>query len=601
MSVATKKSIKGGEFIVRETAAEEVFIPEEFNEEQKMMAQACQDFVDTEITPKVEEIDSMKNPDLVPSIFKKAGELGLLGISVPEQYNGMGMSFNTSMLIADIIGSAGSFSTTYGAHTGIGTLPILYYGTEDQKEKYLPKLATGQWAACYCLTEPDAGSDANSGKTKAVLSEDGKHYKITGQKMWISNAGFADLFIVFAKIEDDKNLTAFIVEKTFGGITLGEEEKKLGIKGSSTRQVFFNDCEVPVENMLSDRQNGFKIAVNILNIGRVKLGAGVLGGCRVVTSQAIQYANDRKQFGTSISSFGAIKGKLAEMATKIYVTESLDYRAGQNIEDKINDLIADGMEDAEAKLKGVEQFAIECAIAKIHSSEVLDYVVDQGVQIYGGMGFSADAPMERAYRDSRIARIYEGTNEINRMLMVGMLLKRAMKGELDIMDPAMAVSKELTSVPNFTSIDKSKPFAAEKEVIKNLKKVFLMVGGKAAMALQDRIEEEQEIMMNLADVLIEVYAAESALLRTEKLVAQRGEEACADYMAMSQIYLSYAVDKINASAKEAIAAFTKGDEQKVMLMGLKRFTKMDLVNTKSLRRQVADTMIKENKFPYYFG
>lgn len=601
MSTATKKSIKGGEFIVRETAAEEVFIPEEFNEEQKMMAQACQDFIDTEITPKVEEIDSMKNPDLVPSIFKKAGELGLLGISVPEQYNGMGMSFNTSMLIADIIGSAGSFSTTYGAHTGIGTLPILYYGTEEQKQKYLPKLATGQWAACYCLTEPDAGSDANSGKTKAVLSEDGKHYKITGQKMWISNAGFADLFIVFAKIEDDKNLTAFIVEKTFGGISLGEEEKKLGIKGSSTRQVFFNDCQVPVENMLSERQNGFKIAVNILNIGRVKLGAGVLGGCRAVTSQAVQYANDRKQFGTPISGFGAIKGKLAEMATKIYVTESLDYRAGQNIEDKINDLIADGMEDAEAKLKGVEQFAIECAIAKIHSSEVLDYVVDQGVQVYGGMGFSADAPMERAYRDSRIARIYEGTNEINRMLMVGMLLKRAMKGELDIMDPAMAVSKELTSVPSFTSIDQSKPFAAEKEVIKNLKKVFLMVGGKAAMALQDRIEEEQEIMMNLADVLIEVYAAESALLRTEKLVGQRGEEACADYMAMSQIYLSYAVDKINASAKEAIAAFTKGDEQKVMLMGLKRFTKMDLVNTKALRRQVADTMIKENKFPYFFG
>lgn len=601
MSTATKKSIKGGEFIVRETAAEEVFIPEEFNEEQKMMAQACQDFIDTEITPKVEEIDSMKNPDLVPSIFKKAGELGLLGISVPEQYNGMGMSFNTSMLIADIIGSAGSFSTTYGAHTGIGTLPILYYGTEEQKQKYLPKLATGQWAACYCLTEPDAGSDANSGKTKAVLSEDGKHYKITGQKMWISNAGFADLFIVFAKIEDDKNLTAFIVEKSFGGISLGEEEKKLGIKGSSTRQVFFNDCQVPVENMLSERQNGFKIAVNILNIGRVKLGAGVLGGCRAVTSQAVQYANDRKQFGTPISGFGAIKGKLAEMATKIYVTESLDYRAGQNIEDKINDLIADGMEDAEAKLKGVEQFAIECAIAKIHSSEVLDYVVDQGVQVYGGMGFSADAPMERAYRDSRIARIYEGTNEINRMLMVGMLLKRAMKGELDIMDPAMAVSKELTSVPSFTSIDQSKPFAAEKEVIKNLKKVFLMVGGKAAMALQDRIEEEQEIMMNLADVLIEVYAAESALLRTEKLVGQRGEEACADYMAMSQIYLSYAVDKINASAKEAIAAFTKGDEQKVMLMGLKRFTKMDLVNTKALRRQVADTMIKENKFPYFFG
>lgn len=602
MSVAEdKKSIKGGEFIVRETEANEVFIPEEFSEEQKMMAQACQDFIDTEIAPNADRIDSMKEPDLVPNIFKKAGELGLLGISVPEAYGGMGMSFNTSMLMADIIGAAGSFSTTYGAHTGIGTLPIVYYGTEEQKQKYLPKLATGEWAACYCLTEPDAGSDANSGKTKAVLSADGSHYKITGQKMWISNAGFADLFIVFAKIEDDKNLTAFIVEKTFGGITMNEEEKKMGIKGSSTRQVFFNDCEVPAENMLSERGNGFKIAVNILNIGRVKLGAGVLGGCRTVISQATNYANERKQFGVSISSFGAIKGKLAEMATRTYVTESLDYRAGQNIEDKINDLIGRGMEDAEAKLKGVEQFAIECAIAKIHSSEVLDYVVDEGVQVYGGMGFSADAPMERAYRDARIARIYEGTNEINRMLMVGMLLKRAMKGELDIYGPAMAVSKELTSVPTFSTIDKSVLFAGEKEVIKNLKKVFLMVGGKAAMALQDKIEDEQEVMMNLADILIEIYACESAMLRTEKLVSQRGEEACKDYIAMTQIYMSQAVEKINAAAKEAIGSFTKGDEQKVMLMGLKRFTKMDLVNVKELRRQVADTMIAKGKYPYFFG
>ena len=597
----TKRSIKGGEFLVRETSAQEVFIPEEFSEEQKMMAQACSDFIETEITPNVDRIDSMKEPDLVPKIFKKAGELGLLGITVPEQYGGLGMSFNTSMLIADVIGAAGSFSTTYGAHTGIGTLPILYYGDEAQKEKYLPKLATGQWAACYCLTEPDAGSDANSGKTKAVLSDDGKHYNITGQKMWISNAGFADLFIVFAKIENDKNLTAFIVEKTFGGITMNEEEKKLGIKGSSTRQVFFNDCPVPVENMLSDRQNGFKIAVNILNIGRVKLGAGVLGGCRTVISHATQYANERKQFGTPISSFGAIKSKLAEMATKTYVTESLDYRAGQDIEDQINELIAGGMDDAEAKLKGVEQFAIECAISKIHSSEVLDYVVDQGVQVYGGMGYSADAPMERAYRDARIARIYEGTNEINRMLMIGMLLKRAMKGELKMFEPAMAVSKELVSVPTFTTIDKSVLFNAEKEVLKNLKKVFLMVGGKAAMALQDKIEDEQEIMMNLADILIEIYAVESAMLRTEKLMSQRGEEACKDYIAMTQIYMAQAIDLVNAAAKEAIASFTKGDEQKVMLMGLKRFTKMDLVNTKDLRRQVADTMIAKGKFPYYFA
>jgi len=597
MSTQTN-SIQGGEFLVRETPAQDIFIPEEFSEEQKMMAQACQDFIDTEINPNVEKIDSMKHPEVVPELFKKAGDLGLLGIAVPEEYGGLGMSFNTSMLIADIIGASGSFSTTYGAHTGIGTLPILYYGTEEQKQTYLPKLATGEWAACYCLTEPDAGSDANSGKTKAVLSADGTQYLITGQKMWISNAGFADLFIVFAKIEDDKNLTAFIVEKTFGGITMNEEEKKLGIKGSSTRQVFFNDCPVPVANMLSARGNGFKIAVNILNIGRVKLGAGVLGGARTVTTQCIRYSAERKQFGVSINTFGAIKAKLAEMATRIYATESLCYRAGQDIEDRMGALAAQGLSDAEAKLKAMEQFAIECAIAKVHGSEVLDYIVDQGVQIYGGMGYSADAPMERAYRDARISRIYEGTNEINRMLMVGMVLKRAMKGEINLFEPAMAVASELVSVPSFESIDTSELFAMEKDLVHKLKKVFLMVGGKAAMALQDRIEDEQEIMMNLADVMIEIYAAESVLLRTEKLVSQRGEGACAAQIAMSRIYLYEAIDKVEAAAKEAIVSFAKGDEQKVMLMGLKRFTKPDFVNTKELRRQVADVMIGEGKYPF---
>jgi alkylation response protein AidB-like acyl-CoA dehydrogenase len=597
MSTITK-SINGGEFLIKETEAQDIFIFEEFTEEQKMMAQACQDFVDTEIHPKIEEIDSMKHPELVPSIFKKAGELGLLGISVPEEFGGMGMSFNTSMLIADIIGGAGSFSTTYGAHTGIGTLPILYYGTEAQKQKYLPKLATGEWAACYCLTEPDAGSDANSGKTKAVLSSDGKHYVINGQKMWISNAGFADLFIVFAKIDDDKNLSAFIVEKGFGGITMNEEEKKMGIKGSSTRQVFFNDCKVPVENMLSERQNGFKIAVNILNIGRIKLGAGVLGGCRTVASYAIKYAGERKQFGVAINTFGAIKQKLAEMAVRTYACEALCYRAGQDIEDRMEALAAEGMPDAEAKLKALEQFAIEAAIAKVHGSEVLDYVVDQGVQVYGGMGYSADAPMEKAYRDARISRIYEGTNEINRMLMVGMLLKRAMKGEINLFEPAMAVANELTSVPSFETIDTSELFASEKEVIKKLKKVFLMVGGKAAMALADKIESEQEVMMNLADIMIEIYAAESAILRTEKLVSQRGEDSCKPQIAMAQVYLFEAVEKIQTAAKEAIASFTKGDEQKVMLMGLKRFTKADLVNTKELRREIADYMIEKGKYPF---
>ena len=597
MSTQTN-SIQGGEFLVRETPAQDIFIPEEFSEEQKMMAQACQDFIDTEINPNVEKIDSMKHPELVPQLFKKAGDLGLLGIAVPEIYGGLGMSFNTSMLIADIIGASGSFSTTYGAHTGIGTLPILYYGTEAQKQTYLPKLAAGEWAACYCLTEPDAGSDANSGKTKAVLSADGTHYLITGQKMWISNAGFADLLIVFAKIEEDKNLTAFIVEKTFGGITMNEEEKKLGIKGSSTRQVFFNDCPVPVANMLSDRGNGFKIAVNILNIGRVKLGAGVVGGARTVTSQCITYSTDRKQFGVAINTFGAVKAKLAEMATRIYATESLCYRAGQDIEDRMGALAAQGLSDSESKLKAMEQFAIECAIAKVHGSEVLDYIVDQGVQIYGGMGYSADAPMERAYRDARISRIYEGTNEINRMLMVGMVLKRAMKGEINLFEPAMAVAAELVSVPSFESIDTSELFAMEKDLVHKLKKVFLMVGGKAAMSLQDRIEDEQEIMMNLADVMIEIYAAESVLLRTEKLVSLRGEAACAAQIAMSKIYLYEAIDKVEAAAKEAIVSFAKGDEQKVLLMGLKRFTKPDFINTKELRRQVADVMIAESKYPF---
>ena len=592
------KTIQGGEYLIRETDAQDVFIPEEFTEEQKMMAQACQDFIDTEITPKIEEIDSMKNPDLVPSIFKKAGELGLLGVSVPEEYGGLGMSFNTSMLIADIIGAAGSFSTTYGAHTGIGTLPILYYGSEEQKQKYLPKLATGEWAACYCLTEPDAGSDANSGKTKATLSADGKTYLINGQKMWISNAGFADLFIVFAKIEDDKNLTAFIVEKTFGGITMNEEEKKMGIKGSSTRQVFFNDCPVPVENMLSERGNGFKIAVNVLNVGRIKLGSGVLGGVRTVISKCIAYSTERRQFGVSINTFGAIKSKLAEMATRTYVSESLAYRAGQDIEDLMDALAAEGLSDAEAKLKALEQFSIECAIAKIHGSEVLDYVVDQGVQIYGGMGYSAEAPMERAYRDARISRIYEGTNEINRMLMVGMILKRAMKGEINLFEPAMAVASELTSVPSFETIDASELFAVEKDILKKLKKVFLMVGGKAAMALQDKIEDEQEIMLNLADVMIEVYAAESAILRAEKLAAKNGEDAAKYQIAMAKVYLFTAIDKIHAAAKEAIVSFAKGDEQKVLLMGLKRFTKPDIVNVKELRREIADYMISEGKYPF---
>ncbi|HCX23606.1 MAG: acyl-CoA dehydrogenase [Flammeovirgaceae bacterium] len=596
-SVAQKQAIKGGEFIVRETEAQEIFIPEEFSEEQKMMAAATQDFIDKEIAPITDRIDSMEE-GLMPSLMDKAGELGLLGISVPEEYGGMGMSFNTGMLMADIIAASGSFSTAYGAHTGIGTLPILYYGTEEQKQKYIPKLASGEWKAAYCLTEPDAGSDANSGKTKAKLSDDGKNYIINGQKMWISNAGFADLFIVFAKIDDDKNLTAFIVEKTYGGITMNDEERKLGIKGSSTRQVFFNDCTVPVENMLSERENGFKIAVNVLNVGRIKLGCGVINGCKDIASKATNYANERKQFGVSISSFGAIQTKLANMAAKTFAIESAAYRAGQNIDDRIDSLIAEGMDPSKAKLKALEQFSIECAIIKIHGSEVLDYCVDEGVQVYGGMGFSEEAPMARAYRDARITRIYEGTNEINRMLLVGMMFKRAMKGEIDLLGPAMAVAKELTSVPSFEMPDLSAPLAEEKDVLKKLKKAALMVAGKAAETFGPKLNDEQEVLMHVADMLIEIYVLESCLLRTEKLIGVHGDEGSKLFMDMTKLYMHEAIQKIKNHGDEAVACFTDGDELKVMMMGMKRFTKYNPVNTKALRRSIAEKMIAENKFPY---
>ncbi|MEP0367469.1 MAG: acyl-CoA dehydrogenase family protein [Cyclobacteriaceae bacterium] len=596
-AVAEKSSIKGGEFIIRETEANEIFIPEEFSEEQKMMAAATQDFIDTEITPNVERIDTMEE-GLMPELMNKAGELGLLGVAVPEEYGGLGMNFNTSMLMADIIAASGSFSTAYGAHTGIGTLPILYYGTEEQKQKYLPLLASGEWKAAYCLTEPDAGSDANSGKTKAKLTDDGKHYLINGQKMWISNAGFADIFIVFAKIDDDQNLTAFLVEKTFGGITMNDEEKKLGIKGSSTRQVFFNDCKVPVENMLSERENGFKIAVNVLNVGRIKLGCGVINGCKTIASLATNYANERKQFDVSISSFGAIQQKLANMAAKTYAVESASYRAGQNIDDRIEALIAEGMDSSKAKLKALEQFSIECAIIKIIGSETLDYVVDEGVQVYGGMGFSEEAPMARAYRDARITRIYEGTNEINRMLLVGMMFKRAMKGELDLLEPAMTVAKELTSVPSFDMPDLSQPLAEEKEVLKKLKKAALMVAGKAAETFGPKLNDEQEILMHIADMLIEIYAVESTILRTEKLIGLYGEEGAKLYADMTALYMHEAIQKIRNHGDEAVACITDGDELKVMLMGMKRFTKANPVNTRNLRAAIAERMIAENKFPY---
>ena len=591
-----KASIKGGEFLIKETEASQVFIPEEFTEEQQMIAATCREFLEREIWPRLNEIDNAKSPDLISSLMDKAGELGILGTSVPEEYGGFGTNFNTSMLVAEVTGAGHSFSVALSAHTGIGTLPIVYYGNEDQKSKYLPKLASGEWKAAYCLTEPDSGSDANSGKTKATLTEDGKHYVLNGQKMWITNGGFADIYIVFAKIDNDKNLSAFIVERGYEGITMNEPEHKMGIKGSDTRQIFFNDTKVPVENLLSERENGFKIAVNILNIGRIKLGIAAVGGSKEVINHAVQYANERKQFKTAIAQFGAIKHKLAEMALKIYASETASYRAGQNIDDLIEDLKSQGMDDAKAKLKALEQFSIECAIMKVHGSEALDYVVDEGVQIYGGMGYSADAPMDRAYRDARINRIFEGTNEINRMLVVDMLLKRAMKGELDLMGPAMAVAKEIMSIPDFNMEEEEGIFIAEKKVLRNLKKAALMVAGAAVQKFMLTLSNEQEILMNVADMAIEIYVAESVLLRVEKLIGLKGEEAVALQKQMALVYLHEAVEKVNSAGRAAVTSFAEGDELRGMLMGMKRFTKIEPMNLKDARRQIADAMITENKY-----
>jgi alkylation response protein AidB-like acyl-CoA dehydrogenase len=596
MSATENKNatLKGGEFLIRETRAQDIFIPEQFNEEQKMIADSCRDFLAAEVWPHLDRIDKQEE-GLTVALLDKAAELGLLGLNVPEEYGGFEKDFVTGMLATEVLGAGNSFAVSISAHTGIGTLPILYYGNEEQKRKYIPKLASGEWKAAYCLTEPGSGSDANSGKTRAKLSADGKHYVLNGQKMWITNGGFADVFTVFAKIDDDENLSAFIVEKSFPGISLNPEEHKMGIKGSSTRQVFFNDTPVPVENLLSDRQNGFKIAVNILNVGRIKLAAAAIGGSKKTADFSVQYANERQQFGRPIAKYGAIRHKLAEQAIRIYAVESALYRATQNIEDAINALIEGGMDRGKAILKGVEQFAPEAAMLKVAGSEVLDFVVDEGVQIYGGMGYSAEAPMDRAYRDSRINRIFEGTNEINRMLTVDMMLRRAMKGELDLMGPATAVASELMSIPEFGDEDDT-PVAAEKKLIAGFKKAVLMVAGAAAQKLMMELAKEQEILMNIADMLIDLYLAESLQLRVEKLSAMNGAEAASVPYSMLQVFLADAADRIHHNGKSALWSFTEGDEQRMMLMGLKRFTKMNPVNVKEERRKIAAALIAENRY-----
>ena len=592
--------IRGGQFLVKETKCEDIFTPEDFNEEQVMMRDSVIEFVDKEIWPNKERFEK-KDYALTEDIMRKAGELGYLSVAVPAAYGGMEMGFVNTVLVCDYIsGATGSFSTAFGAHTGIGTMPITLYGTEEQKQKYVPKLASGEWFGAYCLTEPGAGSDANSGKTKAVLSEDGTHYKITGGKMWISNAGFCNVMIVFARIEDDKNITGFIVENDpSNGISMGDEEHKLGIRSSSTRQVFFNETKVPVENMLAGRGEGFKIAMNALNVGRIKLAAACLEAQRRTISGAVNYANERVQFKTPISSFGAIQAKIAEMATNAYAGESATYRAAADIENRINNIVSEGNSHQAAELKGVEEFAIECSILKVAVSEDVQACTDEGIQIFGGMGFSEDAPMESAWRDARIARIYEGTNEINRMLSVGMLVKKAMKGHVDLLGPAMAVAEELMGIPSFDIPDYSELFAEEKEMIAKLKKVFLMVAGAAVQKYGAELESHQQLLMAASDILIEIYMAESTILRTEKLAKKEGEDKVQEQIAMAKLYLYHAVDIVNQKGKEGIVSFAEGDEQRMMLMGLKRFTKYtNMPNVIGLREKIAAKIISENKYAF---
>lgn len=592
--------LRGGQFLVKETACEDVFTLEDLSEEQKMMRDSTKEFVDKELWAHWERFEK-KDYAFTEETMRKAGEMGLLGVAVPEQYGGLGMGFVSTMLVCDYIsGATGSFSTAFGAHTGIGTMPITLYGTEAQKQKYVPRLATGEWFGAYCLTEPGAGSDANSGKTKAVLSEDGSHYLISGQKMWISNAGFCNMFIVFARIEDDKNITGFIVENDpSNGITMGDEEKKLGIHSSSTRQVFFTDTKVPAENMLSERGNGFKIAMNALNVGRIKLAAACLDAQRRIIKEAVNYANERVQFKTPIVNFGAIKTKIAAMATNTYADEAASYRAAKNIEDRIALREASGSSHQDAELKGVEEYAIECSILKVAVSEDVQACADEGIQIFGGMGFSADTPMESAWRDARISRIYEGTNEINRMLAVGMLVKKAMKGHVDLLGPATAVGEELMGIPSFDTPDYSKLFAEEKDIIKRLKKVFLMVAGSAVQKFGPDLESHQQLLMAAADILIEVYMAESTLLRTEKNAKRFGEDAQKTQIAMTQLYLYRAVEIVQSRGKEAVISFAEGDEQRMMLMGLKRFTKYtNYPNIVALTHLIADKVAADNGYSF---
>jgi alkylation response protein AidB-like acyl-CoA dehydrogenase len=594
MDTLTRQALKGGEWLIKESETADTFIPEEFSEEQRMIRDMCDQFLNTEVWPNLDRIDNME-PGLMRSLLQKAGEQGLLAVSFPEEYGGLGKDFVTSTIVNEYLGAGHSFSVAIAAHTGIGTLPILYFGTPGQKQKYIPKLISGEWVGSYGLTEPNSGSDALSAKTTAKLSEDGKYYLLNGQKCWITNGGFADVYTVFAKVDGDK-FTGFIVERGFEGFTQGPEEHKMGIKGSSTVQLYFQDCKVPVENVLGEIGKGHKIAFNILNIGRLKLCAATLGGAKKTTTTSVEYAITREQFKQPIANFGAIKHKIAEMAIRTLASESALYRTAKLIDDKETELKESGKLFNDALLGAAEEYAIECAILKVHGSELGDFCVDEGVQIHGGNGFSAEYNISRAYRDSRINRIYEGTNEINRLLIVDMTLKRAMQGRLNIMGPAMKVSQELMSIPDFGDQDET-AFALERKLVNNFKKTILLTAGAAAQKLMMKLETEQEVLMNIADMAIDTYVAESLLLRVMKL-AETDAVNLSLYKDILNCFLYDAADRIHKNGKDAINAFAEGDEQRMILMGLKRFTKSQPYNSKEARRRIADHLISDRRYSF---
>ncbi|MBN2893142.1 MAG: acyl-CoA dehydrogenase family protein [Bacteroidales bacterium] len=591
------KALQGGEFLIRETNANDIFIPEEFDEEQLMIAQTCNDFLSAEIYHLTEKIDSHEDLSLMPGVMKKAGELGILGVSIPEEYGGFGQNFVTSMLASDIMGGGNSFSVAFSAHTGIGSLPILYYGTEEQKQKYLPFLATGEKLGAYCLTEPGAGSDANSGTTKAVLSEDGKHWILNGQKMWITNGGFADVYTVFAKIDNDRVLSAFIVERGYEGLSLGAEEHKMGIKGSSTVQVFFNDCKVPVENLLGKRGEGFRIALNILNLGRIKLGANVIGASKRVITTSVNYANERKQFRALLSTFPAIKFKLAEQVIRAFANESTVYRISKNIEDSVEMYINEGLDKGTASVDAQRDFAIEAALIKVYGSEMLDYVVDEGVQIHGGMGYSAETDIETMYRDSRINRIFEGTNEINRMVVSDTMIKKGMKKAIALLPAAEEVWKEMANLPSKPAFS-SDYHERNQQYIKNFKKATLMVTKLAIDKLGQKIAGEQEILFNLADMMMQLYVAESAALRVEKMDKNFNKHNISVYKDILDALQYESGQIIYKAGLDAITYLEPEETQSEFINALLHFTSVKPVNLVQARRNIADKLIDDNKYNF---